>query len=83
MKLILLAAILFFAGCAAPSPYPTQPADSSGAASGNRSVIINNPGGSRIRQDAYECEREAAMSGVAGAKAEAFNRCMRARGHLP
>ncbi len=34
-------------------------------------------------RDAYECEREAAIAGVAGSKAEVFNSCMRARGRTP
>lgn len=97
MKLGLLAALVFLVGCAAPRPYPSRPIDTRGttyenrgaiienrdATYENRSVVIENPSANTIGQDAYECEREAVLSNVAGGKAEAFNSCMRTRGHTP
>jgi len=72
MKLeLLIAMLLLVASCAGPPPY----APGSGAGT---SPIGENP--NNVSRDAYECEREAALSG-AGDKAEAFNRCMQARGH--
>jgi hypothetical protein len=80
MKFGLFAAMLLLAGCVAPRPYTPAPAGSRGA----NSELINPNEGSKnantFSQDAYECEREAALSS-AGGKAEAFNRCMRTRGH--
>jgi len=73
MKLGLLAAILLLSSCAGPRPY--SPGPNTG---GIPTSEIKNA--NMFSRDAYECEREAALSG-AGGKAEAFNRCMRARGH--
>lgn len=97
MKLGILAALIFLAGCAAPRPYSSRPIDSRGTIYENRgvgienrvptyentSVIIEKRSPNSISQDAYQCEREAAMSNVAGGKSEAFNSCMRSRGHTP
>ena len=83
MKLGLLTALIFLAGCAAPRPYPPRPVDRRNTNYESTNVIIENRSPNSIRQDAYECEREAALSSVAGGKAEAFNSCMRSRGHTP
>jgi len=73
MKLALLAAILLLSSCAGPRPYPAGP--NTGASPNSE---IKN--GNVFSRDAYECEREAALSG-AGDKAPAFNKCMRGKGH--
>jgi len=80
MKLGLLAAMILLTGCVPPRPYPPAPA---GSRSAPASSFPDAETGSTntFNRDAYECEREAAMSGVAGGKAEVFNNCMRARGH--
>jgi hypothetical protein len=75
MKLALIAAIILLAGCAAAPPYRSAPYDSGTTNSETKSANTFN-------RDAYDCEREAALSG-AGSKAEAFNSCMRSRGHTP
>jgi hypothetical protein len=73
MKLGLFAAMLLLASCASPRPYPPGPNTGASPTSENKNANM-------FSRDAYECEREAALSG-AGGKAEAFNKCMRARGH--
>jgi hypothetical protein len=75
MKLAFIAAIILLTGCAAPRPYRSAPYDSGTTNSESKSA-------STFSRDAYDCEREAALSS-AGSKAEAFNSCMRSRGQTP
>jgi len=68
MKIVIFATAMLLAGCVNPRPSELNDRRSTGA---------NNP-----NRDAYECEREAALSS-AGSKAQAFDRCMRARNLTP
>ena len=76
MKLGLFAALILVAACSPPQT--SRPSDNRTAGTPPTSESRTTP--NTVNRDAYECEREAALSG-AGGKAEAFNRCMRARGH--
>lgn len=75
MKLGPFAAVMLLAGCASSYPhrYPSVPNE-------DRRTNVESRSTDTFRHDVTECERKAALSG-AGAKAEAFNNCMRARGH--
>jgi len=68
MKIVIFAAAMLLAGCV--NPRPSELND-------RRSTSTNN-----FNRDASECEREAALSS-AGSKAQAFDRCMRARNRTP
>jgi hypothetical protein len=68
MKVVCFAAAILLAGCA--SFRPSELKD-------ERSTSTNN-----YSRDLSECEREAALSS-AGNKAQALDRCMRARKHTP
>jgi hypothetical protein len=83
MKLGLLAAMILLTGCVAPRAYPPAPAGSRSTTSQSRIPSAETGGMDTFSRDAYECERAAVMSGVAGSKAEVFNKCMKAKGHTP
>ncbi len=70
MKIVIFAAALLLAGCVSPSLSQRNDMKSTSTSTGNFS------------RDASECEREAALSN-AGSKAQAFDRCMRARNYTP
>lgn len=84
-RVVAIAILALLAGCAPPPPrvYPPAPPGSRGATGAiiSPEVAPAPAPANSFSRDAQECEREAAISGVAGAKAEVFNRCMRARGH--
>ena len=83
MKLGVIAVLIFLAGCVPARSYRRAPTTgpSSSAASQNQNTGAESA--NTFGRDAQECEREAAISGVAGSKAEVFNNCMRTRGHTP
>jgi hypothetical protein len=67
MKIVLIIATLFLAGCTTSQSSSPQPKTSSA---------------DTYSRDMAECEREAALSG-AGSKAQAFSNCMKARKQKP
>jgi hypothetical protein len=87
MKTALLAALLLLAACSAPQSPPratsssrsagAPPAGETRAAPGTTDNTATNP--NTVRQDAADCERQAAISGSAGSRAQLFNECMKAR----
>jgi hypothetical protein len=74
MKLGLFAAMMLLVSCAGPRPYQAGPSPGG---------TTNIPSETGFSQDAYECERQAAISASAGSRAQAFNECMKARGRTP
>jgi hypothetical protein len=75
MKLMLFAVMmLVLAACTSPAPYKPSPS----AASSEPSDVNK----STFKSDVIDCERTAALAGTGG-KGAAFDRCMRARGHIP
>ncbi|MGE5303515.1 MAG: hypothetical protein ACM3TN_09325 [Alphaproteobacteria bacterium] len=72
MKIALFTIALLLAGCASARPPVVNDARSDApSTSTNRST-------GNYSRDASECERQAALAS-AGSKAQAFDRCMRAR----
>jgi len=81
VKFGVIAAMILLAGCVPPRSYRRTPTTGASAESRNQGAGAESV--NTFSRDAYECEREAAIAGVAGSKAEVFNNCMRARGHIP
>jgi hypothetical protein len=84
MKFAFFAAILVCAACAPPQT--SRPAGNTApGALPSRPAPINETKTppNTVSQDAAECEREAAVSGSAGSRAQVFNDCMKARGRAP
>ena len=82
MKFGLLAAVLLLSACA--SPQTSRPAGNRPTgtpATGESRSAPNTP--NSVSQDAADCERQAAISGSAGSRAQVFNDCMKAKGRAP
>jgi hypothetical protein len=74
MKLFFFVVLLGLAACASSSPPAAKP--TAGTSTTNTSTDKTT-----VNQDAYECERQAAITAGAGSRAQAFNECMRSKGH--
>jgi starvation-inducible outer membrane lipoprotein len=71
MKILIIALVIFTAGCASPPP-PSQTRD--------KTSTTASP--SSLSRDTSDCERQAALAG-AGERAKAFESCMREKSRTP